>query len=175
MTLVVDCCALVHAKAMARLRRAPLVLLGAMPGAAYITTPRVRGELGQSSLEATLGGWERQGLLTLDRATLQEVRTVRNHLRRGDMEPGNHDKELIAVALRREMPLLTHDTAAAALARRVGIVVYDLVDLAGAAADAGLVSIEELDADWGDLAGLPWPWPDYPWEGGLIRTLEARR
>lgn len=175
--LVVDCCSLVHAKAMRELEHAPLVLLAWMAehrAVALWTTKRVRGELGESSLSLTCEGWEAQGWLQLANVKLQEVREIKNALRRGDKEPGDHDKALIALARRLKAPLLTHDAGAAQLALRVKVQVWDLADLAGWCVEEGYATLEEVSAAWGGLEGLPWPWPDYPWSGSLARTLADR-
>lgn len=171
MQIAVDCCSLLHAKAMARFDLAPLALLDllAASGVALLTTTKIRGEQGASSLDATLSRWEGQGWLRCMNAKLVERKQVRNALRRRDVEPGDADKDLIAIARREHALLLTHDGPASVLARRVGV-----VDLVGIAAQAGIAKLRDVDAAWGLLAGLPWPLPATDWQGSVAATLERR-
>lgn len=174
--MVLDTCALVHAKEMRALRCAPLELLGALgaAGCVFVDTPKVRGEKIASSLRETLDGWDKLGLLDARSATLQERRTAESHLRPKDKTPGKEDMGLIAIATALGAPLLTHDGAASVLAGRCGVVVLDLIDLAALVARLGLVDLDEVDAAWGTLDGFVWPLPHHRWEGSVKRTLAAR-
>ncbi len=173
--LALDCCSLVHAKAMSALSFAPLMLIGQLAerGWSLMTTAKVRGELGASSLEQTLQHWARTGHLEVENPTRQEVNVLNKHTNHLRKIPGKNDTALVALALKRGAALLTHDAAAAALALRAGVIVLDLADLAGLACDEGLASVEALDAAWGTLEGYPWPWPDYPWGVGCARRLRG--
>ena len=174
--LVLDCCSLVHAKAMNDISITPIYLIESLSRASIklYTTPKVYGELSASSLSTILTNWEREGLLSTEAAKRQEVRQITNHLRNNDVEPGNNDKELIALTKRLQGSLLTHDTAAAQLGRRLKLDVLDLVDLAWHCMQRHIIDIEQLDEAWGDLSGYPWPWPNYPWSGSVRQTLQTR-
>ena len=174
--IILDCCALVHAKAMQRLTSPPLALLHTLAQThhyTYLTSKKVYGELGQSTLSTMLDALP-PDCLALETARRQEVKQLKPP--RGLKEPGDNDKELIALAQRHKLPLLTHDGAAAALARHVGVEVLDLVDLAMHACWEGAADVQALHDAWGDLKdkSLPWPWPDYPWRGDLISTFRHR-
>lgn len=174
--LVVDCCALVHAKAMSSVGFAPLTLLAQMGelGLRFCTSTAVRGELECSSLRTTLDAWRQAGCLIEANATITERRAVLNQAHRHDPEPGRNDQALVALAARRRATLLTHDGPASLLARRNGVIVIDLVDIAALAVQHELVELERIDDAWGELKGLPWPWVGYPWDGSLAKTWANR-
>jgi hypothetical protein len=167
---------MVHAKAMQVLKPAPLGLLVELGrrGYSYLDTAVVRGEKVASSLRNQLSEMEAIGCLKLGSPLHSERRETMNFLGKKDRMPGKADIGLITVARCQKLPLLTHDGPASVLARRCGVDVLDLVDLAALAARAGIISLEELDAAWGSLEGFSWPWPDYPWSGSLIATLKER-
>lgn len=176
MPLVVDCCSLVHAKAMQRLELPPLSLLGqlAVRGARFVCTKAVLGELEASSLRSTLATWRREGLLDEAAPRMTERKEVLNNLLGRDAAPGKNDVGLVVVARRLRSPLLTHDAAAATLAQRSQVTVIDLVDVAAWADRAGVATLLDVSAAWGDLAGHPWPSPRDPWHGSVEATLAAR-
>lgn len=176
MPLVVDCCGLVHAKAMSHLPHSPLDLLSglAVAGARFLCTKPVLGELGESSLRGILGLWATAGWLTVEAPTLKERKQVLNRLRKGDARPGNNDLGLVVVARRLCAPMLTHDEAASQAARRCGVAVVELVDIAAWAARIGVAAVAEISEAWGGLRGLPWPGSDDPWHGSVADTVVAR-
>lgn len=176
MPLIVDCCSLVHGKALADLSPTPLDLIDRLvrSGLPLVTTPRVLQELKASSLESTLAPWEASRLLTMESARRQEVRELRNLMKKRDIEPGNNDKELIAVARRLGAPLLTHDHAASQLARRTKLTVVDLTDMVALAGRLDLADLAVVDSAWGSLEGRPWPFVGPSWSGSLHATLSSR-
>jgi hypothetical protein len=134
MVLIVDCCALVHAEQMGNLGQPPLAMLEslALKGVRFVTTARVWGELENSSLRNTLSSWAAKGWIRVQNVTFEERKAVANCRKRGDDEPGDNDKALIALSKRLDAPLLTHDKAASLLAgRRCGVTVLDLADVVG--------------------------------------------
>lgn len=177
MPLVVDCCSLVHAKAMRGLEHPPLDLLGSLAarGAGLVCTPAVRGELEASSLRETLAGWRSRGLIVEEQPRLTERKEVLNQLRRSDCQPGRNDVGLVVIARRLRAPLLTHDAAASVLAMRCGVMVLDLADVAVWAVRAGVCTLAEVNSAWGSLTGYPWPGPSGPlWLGSLEKTVDVR-
>ena len=174
--LVVDCCSLVHAKALRHLPHAPLQLLDdlAVEGARFATTTAIYGELTASSLRMTLGEWDAQEWLQQFNATSRERREVRNKLRRSDRIPGKNDMGLIAIARRLKVPILTHDGPAQKLALRCGLVVVDLLDVAAWAAWVGIITIDEISIAWGGLSGYTWPDSKVGWLGSLDKSLADR-
>lgn len=176
MPLVVDCCSLVHAKAMRGLEHPPLDLLGSLAarGARLVCTTAVLGELDASSLRETLSTWRIDGWLVEEAPRSTERKEVLNQLRRADCQPGRNDVGLVVIARRLRAPLLTHDAAASVLAMRCGVTVLDLVDVAVWAVRAGVCTLGEVNRAWGSLAGYPWPGPRDPWQGSLEKTVELR-
>lgn len=177
MELVVDCCPLVHGKEMADLQPPPLAVLESLAekGVRFVTTSKVYGEMLASSLSTTLERWMAQGWIRVENVSSTERKAVKNELRKGDAEPGDNDKALIALAKRLKAPLLTHDEAESILAqKRCRVTVVDLADLMGLADRLGLTSLPEASRNWGPLDNYEWPVPFANFQGSLLACLNAR-
>lgn len=177
MELVVDCCALVHAKEMSDLQPSPLAVLESLAdrGVRFVTTSKVYQEMLASSLSTTLQRWQGQGWISTQNVSSTERKAVKNELKKGDVEPGDNDKALIALAKRLKAPLLTHDEAESILAqRRCKVTVVDLADLMGLADRLGLTPLAEASKNWGPLDDYEWPVPFANFQGSLEACLAAR-
>lgn len=176
--LVVDACALLHAK---QLHAAPgsrgiggLGILEqiAARGVLVHTSKGVHGELVAMSLSSVIASWSDRGWITIHGVGAQEVRTVRNVIRGRDKVPGKRDLALIALADRLPATLLTHDDAAAVVARKLGVHVVDLLDLGHLLwANESLTdqSFDDTFEAWNASA-----WRPHDWKGSASATVGSR-
>ncbi len=141
-------------------------------GVCLQTTKAVYGEQSSMSLSKTLAEWTEAGVLAVYSVSARRAREVRNCLRKKDPIPGRRDIALIAHADASGAALLTHDGPAARLAKRAGVLVVDLLDLADLLVRLGVRPPEMLDPTFAAWARAAWRPED--WSGSATATLQAR-
>lgn len=162
--LAIDGCAALHAK-----QTGSLAVLDAFiaHGMAPVISQGVYGE----AVTMTLRDWLGAHGVEPERVPRQQTNTVRNGCDRRNM-PGRKDLELLALALSREVPVLTHDGPATDAARRIGLLAVDLVDVIAFAHERGWVDEPSLAALSQRLDEFAWHAPD--WKGDILRTISGR-
>lgn len=172
--LVVDACALVHLKQAHAPALDGLLLVDVLcgQGVSLRSTAAVHGENVAQTLRDWLASHEVAGRYDRLGVSVQERREVRNALRRGDKEPGDHDKALIALARRLGAPLFTHDGPASNLANRCEVVVVDAIDLAAFSVRRGWMADGEAERLVAPLGAAAWRPPS--WQGSVAATVAAR-
>lgn len=176
--LVVDANAGIHAKQVSTdqpgVHRVAVLDRVAAAGLVLTLTAKVLGEQNKGSVRTHHERWQAAGQLRVETVSVNEVRAVRNRVGNARPIPNDPDVALIALALRLSGVLYTHDRAAAGWAKRCGVIVVDVVDLAAWAVHRGLAAPEQVEAGHVGIDGRDGlPKPD-DWAGSIAATHAAR-
>lgn len=162
--LAIDGCAALHAK-----QTGSLAVLDSF--IAHGMTPVLSQGVYGEAVEMTLSTWLSGHSVERRRVSRQQTKTVRNGCDQRRM-PGKKDIELLALAMDRSIPVLTHDGPATNAARRIGLLAVDLVDVIAFAHERGWVDEPSLAALSQRLDEFAWHAPD--WKGDVLRTISGR-
>jgi hypothetical protein len=173
MDLCVDACALLHAKQLDLAGAAGLQILERLAdeyGLHLRTTRGVQAEQVAMSLSGTIERWTQARWWTATGVSAVQTRATQNRLQGLRPFPGQRDVGLLTLAANLGAVLLTHDDPAGTAARRLGLVVVDLLDLGDLLGrrDASL-DLDALFDPWNHSA-----WRPADWTGSALATLAAR-
>ncbi|GDX78539.1 hypothetical protein LBMAG42_03500 [Deltaproteobacteria bacterium] len=176
--LALDANAALHAKQLSggSLGLDPIGVLELLAGwgVRIVATQGVIVEQNKLSLREHHGRWFAAGVLRSERVRPQELKPFANAHHRLTPRPGDIDIGLLVLAKRLACPVYTHDSPATGWARAAGILVVDVVDLAGFVIhrDEALTERVQLGHQpLGARQGIPRPGD---WQGGLRETVAAR-
>ena len=173
MDLAVDACSLLHAKQLDLDGKLGLLLIENLCTTSSLrlhTTTGVQGEQVAMSLSSTIEAWKQKDLWATHRMPAIRVKATLNKLGKLRPLPGRRDLGLVTLAADLEAALLTHDDPASGAARKLGLVVVDLLDL------GDLLSRRDPDFDI-DTVFAAWntaAWRPDDWKGSALATLAAR-
>lgn len=172
MEVVIDACALLHAKQLggSSLGLSLLAHLAEPCDLNLHVTKAIQGEQVAMSLSSFIEEWLRQDRWRCHKLPATRVKALRNKLGSFRPMPGSRDLALVALAFELKAVLVTHDDPAAAVARKLGVVVVDLLDL-------GVLRLRrdkrfDIDAtfdSWNQSA-----WRPQDWKGSARATLACR-
>jgi len=172
MHLVVDACALLHAKQLDFGGRGLLLLerLCRDSGVRLHTTSGVQTEQVAMSLSGVLETWRQAGWWQVHRMPVVKVKATKNRVQGIRPLPGARDLGLVTLACDLGAVLLTHDDPAGAIARHLRLTVVDLLDLGDLLARKDpSIDLDGLFARWNASA-----WRPADWLGSATATLAAR-